>query len=727
MEMGEPAAGGGGGGAAPAAPPPPKKYRLSLRLGDVDQMFPPIGAKTHTDDGVRKRLQAVGFLYENISSGNLAQRAEDAWKHYKSVVNKPKDAAAVAELVRRVRTVVVDYGSLPPKDQFRKIRVPGTYCVLDGEYSFFGSPQAPGAFSYHYQQEQQVWKDNPSLGAIPVIARVYVKEPHKPWKRAPNVHVHFQFDDPAALPANKPINIPALRATTQTLGGLGQNAAAIPNIAFTGSQQSYVTTQKALKPPTGDHLVDNVHASLGGKRGNPVAGNAAANLLETGNARAGFHDKHSITPATPSGSEAVGVTNKDGEAAVVFMPAWTGGDRYKIKAVLQEDNTVTDETGTMVVWRILRLSKYLRWPYPSGTTAGQRNNCFGQLSSFNMSTIAGEYRKAWFDVTVEASAASPQPISIAVWRKAMAYAKTNAVANAPSAWGKAYALDDLMPTKRVFGKHTVVAAGAGAQSVQNIAAFYSIASWRAIWWHRKNAPLRKLRVRENALQVGDTVWIPLGGPHPAVINILNQRQYDLIHTATAAFPAAATPNAGPLWSAYWVDMSDVIEAIIIGLITYFSKNAIGGLTVLQAPAGNAFHVDTPSNYDGSLGYSGLGTTRRGCVVFFGKVAYVGPPMLMPYDHSRNCLHETGHVLYGCHQYTQGQDPVGLNQVPPVYFQSPPVFTGPQQMTGGIYDQHDYHDMCIMGYMKCVGDQCGRCLLNHAGWNVQALAANNPGP
>src|SRR5205823_1059745 len=126
--------------------------------------------------------QAIGFLYENLTSANIGQRAQDAWAHYKSVVHLSNDARATAELVRRVRTVIVDYGSLPPKDKFRKMRFPGTYCVTNAHYApppdFFGHPENAGAISYHYQQEQTVWNDNVSLGAIPIIARVYVKEPH---------------------------------------------------------------------------------------------------------------------------------------------------------------------------------------------------------------------------------------------------------------------------------------------------------------------------------------------------------------------------------------------------------------------------------------------------------------------------------------------------------------------------------------------------------------------
>jgi hypothetical protein len=65
------------------------------------------------------------------------------------------------------------------------------------------------------------------------------------------------------------------------------------------------------------------------------------------------------------------------------------------------------------------------------------------------------------------------------------------------------------------------------------------------------------------------------------------------------------------------------------------------------------------------------------------------------------------VLYGVHQYTSAAN-----------FAT---------MTGSVFDEHDYHDLCIMGYMACAGDFCGRCVLNRAGWNPRAFPANNPGP
>jgi hypothetical protein len=67
----------------------------------------------------------------------------------------------------------------------------------------------------------------------------------------------------------------------------------------------------------------------------------------------------------------------------------------------------------------------------------------------------------------------------------------------------------------------------------------------------------------------------------------------------------------------------------------------------------------------------------------------------------------GHVIYGVHQYTQGAQ---VNVT-----------------TGNPMDGHDYHDLCIMGYMPCSGGFCGRCVASQAGWNTAAIPFNSPGP
>jgi hypothetical protein len=139
---------------------------------------------------------------------------------------------------------------------------------------------------------------------------------------------------------------------------------------------------------------------------------------------------------------------------------------------------------------------------------------------------------------------------------------------------------------------------------------------------------------------------------------------------------------------------------------FFTRNALSGLTVVQV---GSVSSHGPDNVPGAPGTpftnSGWGTEYRACYVAFGNAVYSNPSF--PYDSNKNTQHEMGHVLYGVHQYTSAAQ-VNVS-------------------TGGGFDGHDYHDLCIMGYMKCSGGFCGRCVMNHAGWDTSKLAANSPGP
>lgn len=147
----------------------------------------------------------------------------------------------------------------------------------------------------------------------------------------------------------------------------------------------------------------NCSETYGGKRGLPVANN----IFETGTARQGLHstrDKdhadygtlETATAVTPTGDDhkhaVKAVTNDKGHAGVIFAPARMGGDTYRIRAYVGPptlDFAGTDpagpvvETGTMTVWRNIRLCGFYRYKVPrsgagaltvSNTVQGLFNN-----------------------------------------------------------------------------------------------------------------------------------------------------------------------------------------------------------------------------------------------------------------------------------------------------------------------------------------------------------------
>jgi hypothetical protein len=642
--------------------------RIRFEPGEIDRIFPKVAKKEPADSGIRQRLQAVGFLYAplNLPAADLTQNVKDAWEHFKKVTGKNDDASAADELSTMVKNVIVDKGKIPAPGEFTMIRYPGTYCVRVGD---------------RFADESDVWTNNPSLGLIPVLAKVEIFRRSK-WKGAgKSLKVHFQLSPPDDPPDGSPTKAPALR--TAHISSTNNNEAVPPvppQVVFnmTGSPDKYVKDEKARNPGKNtDPQRYNAHKTVGGKRENTVVGSdRLANVLETTTTRVGFNDELKLSPAAASShKDAVVVeTNEKGEACVLLMPARTGGDRYKLKAFLDpvrekasngtENFAVMKETGTFVVMRILRISNYLRWDYPSKAEP-QFSNCGQDLEDFDITgLLTTEYKKAWLDVIIEAGADKPRTLTQAEWQTAIRRAKSivqpaGQAHLAPAGLNQVYNVNVLIPDVDP----------AGAAGVNN--------------------------------------------PSPGIINFLTAAQYNAAAkgpppSGLPAWPPAPNPAGGDAAASnYWADMATIRFAIQGEIIKFFSHNAIAGMTVIQAPAMSSFEAEAviprsaPNHYNSGWG----GGVDRGCYVVFGKTVYGNSTF--PYSSTHNCIHETGHVSYFPHQYT--------------------TTTEVNVSTGGQYDQHDYHDLCIMGYMKSAKDFCGRCVLRLAGYNPAAFPANNPGP
>lgn len=692
------------------------RYRVSLRLGDPDALFLPIKDKTHKDLGVQQRLQAAGYFYAVLEDDGLVGEAtnentEAAWNHFKKVKNLKTDAEAVDRLVKIVRKELLkisstDMGRLPKPGEFARVLYPGTYCVRPENPGFFGSPQtAPPRPSYHYQNEEEVWRANPGIGLFPVLAKVETKAllgRAGTWEKAgAGVPVHFQLIEPDAIADGTFVAPPPLRtnpvggtiAATYFNAGWGGPATAA-TLNLDKSPADYVKAERERNPKAaGDPHVDNAFRTVGGKRDRATVGDDRLQnvLMGGGDPRKGFHDVFDLRNAAVSehAHAAKAETNASGFAAVLFSPAWTGGDRYKLRAFLDPVNgaasdgilegAIKAETGTFVTFRMLRISKYMRWDYPAGYVqpvlpGGELdfwNGSGGALEDVDFAgVIAREYAKAWQEVDVEPEAQKPQPISQATWKEMTLFAR-----------GKLQA--------RIDAKTLVL-----------------------------NTPVHL------------PTLLPISGMHatdanpsPGIMNFRTDAEYD------AAVATAPAPPGGGAWQSlvsarqaspagFWSDMGQLFDAMYPEIVNYFTRNGIGGLTLIQAPSMASHYVRRriPGMPPSPWGNSGWGTLYRGCFLVFAKHAYTGDPAhkpapivaWMPYDHHSNAMHECGHVLYGVHQHTHKPP----NQAP--------------TQSKNTHDEHDYHDLCIMGYQgKGFEDQCGRCHFNHAGWNIHGMAANGP--
>jgi hypothetical protein len=198
-----------------------------------------------------------------------------------------------------------------------------------------------------------------------------------------------------------------------------------------------------------------------------------------------------------------------------------------------------------------------------------------------------------------------------------------------------------------------------------------------------------------------SVLFPNANATSGVIRIIDPAPYN---TAIAAIPGNAFPNAD---TANWTDWDSLITQAQEKFLEYFTRNSLSGLTVMQAPMGDSYtHLQAVAgNSQNYYSTSGVSMHRRGCWLFYGTGAYV--PSNMPYDLNKNTMHEVGHTLFMPHHWTDR----GAGGA----------------VSGGVPNEHDYKDYCIMSYQKNQWndhDYCGRCNLKLRGWDTRDIPINN---
>lgn len=233
---------------------PGPTYTVELSLADVDAMFEPIGGgDPWTDAGVKQRLQALGYLYTPLSHPSIAAHARRCFEYYKRVRDAAEEEAQsneqlVAQLRREVRGNLVaatlpgsgeilDPSRLPGARAFAAIRFPGGYCVtrsptstrVGGDHVLNASVASNPGDDYEFRigdprhlGEVKVFADNPTLGRLPLLAKVVKRWPDGRTLPAAGAPVLFGLVDPRALPGDSPLAAPPLpsRVMNYALDGL---------------------------------------------------------------------------------------------------------------------------------------------------------------------------------------------------------------------------------------------------------------------------------------------------------------------------------------------------------------------------------------------------------------------------------------------------------------------------------------------------------------------------
>ncbi|GMV25408.1 MAG: hypothetical protein AMXMBFR58_14390 [Phycisphaerae bacterium] len=727
-------------------------YRLSLRLGEFDPLFPD---EPNTERGRMARLQALGLFYwpldhtkatqafrgipgvaANPGTGAQAVDAfKGAWEYFwRDILKEANDSNADTKLAEMLEERILAQLPPPPedpmrptRDNFAKIRIPGGYTILKSWMSNFllvnDDPAYPHSLGDdQYALETKFRDANKPIGKIPLVALVEKLDPYTlEWKPAKDCYVYFQAVEPEPLPAfdttldvNAPtqFNRPPLREST-----LG------PPAATSGSGPAKLTDSEenptgATKPSNADPQKPNAHKDRGGLRGNGNLNDCSdvADVLFSTTSTPGFNAEHSparakkpdlyelATKATPSGEShkhAVRAkTNDRGEAGVIFTPSRCGGDTYKIRAYIGPADTAkplpheTDgtgaraikvDTGTMVVWRNLRISRYVKQPSSgvNATLLGEVNN-----TTYNIAT-ADDYLTTCFMIDNSGANVGVMDLNNSLQLRT-GYSPQVGLGQGfdslPVNFARAF-----LEVEFDHGTAPETMSDSDWKAARRTALADAILAAPALGLSLNIPVLMYMETGAPALSVGDAVTlVPMRTPeaynaHPSVTSA---QRIDPAGTTVTGNSIALVEQ---LWS----------EFLVVGVARHFANNGyIPGLCLVQAPYGSTWSLIGLASDS-----SGTSLEYRAGLLYAGRMFYsdttrvltAGPPWL-GYDTTSNACHEFGHVLLRLHG--PGKDA--------------------HRTSGGGGASAAVHDgingsICVMSYKSCEGNFCAKCLFAFRGW------------
>ncbi|MCB9897646.1 MAG: peptidoglycan-binding protein [Planctomycetes bacterium] len=726
-------------------------YRVSLKLGDVDALFP---HEPNTPEGRMERLQALGLFYFPLKHAR-ARTAFDgvpaqagppavpamvgAWQHFKTnVLNGADDAAADAEIKSMLAKRIIDGGKLPApaadgaaptKDNFAKIRIPGGYTFVNDNTGLDLNLDAAYPFAFgadSYAAETKFHDDNPVLCKVPLVAFVEKQDFSGNWHPAPDVEVYFQLQAPYDLPgfdaaanAHEQLDRPQVRPTTVGPPAGGPAPLRGP-AALTTAQE---TPTGARKQDDKDPQKGNARFDRGGLQGHGSladGSDVAGHLFEVAS-RAGFNAAHGARAlpftALPVAEQAAPVgdshkhavkakSNADGFAGVIFVPSRCGGDRYRLRAYVGPPNLLGPgsdgngpgaarvDTGTFVVWRNMRVSRYVQQPVgnPAPALLAEANT-----PNYSIATNAAYLQTAFVCDSVGTNVGLPTADF--------------------SGTGNASAVFDGVRRQwaRAFVEVEIDRAAAAS-----LPATMTQADWQAA----RNTALADCQAGQATLglnlnlpvlfhmETGTTVTMA-----NAVTNI-PMRSWEA-YNAHPSVTAAQRIVGGAVGNTIANINSMMMNFALPGFLRAFSHLGFApGLTVITGGYGYTWQLlGLDSNY------SGLALNYRGCFVWAGNAAYPnvipvpplpappGPPAppqpqppWMPYDFSSNTCHEMGHVCY--REHGPGFDP------------------GSGAPGGAKAARHDVQtanqSLCVMSYQSSEGQFCAHCLFAFRGWDERSI-------
>lgn len=727
------------------------EYRISLELGNIEDLFL---NKADSQKGRMERMQVAGLFYFPLNHGKAGDAFAFGWDYYKKkILGDVSDADADKALSDRLRDFVVQGGALPPpaedpkkpaKENFAKIRVPGGYTYIDdASEDFHPNHDADYSISMstenYWKAEQMCFHDNSVLGAIPLKAKVETRASRgEDWKPAKGVNVFFQLAEPYELPKYKDdvspleqINCPPFRQTNMQTDPAGSDKTK-------GPDKHVKAALKKVAKTAGDPQGDNCPKDHGGKRGEKVAGKLFELKVDLRKHkdkaggppgptdlkdRPGFHAEHADAdrkkdvkgPFFPAPKEpdepdkhkhaVQAKTNDEGYAGVIFTPSSIAGDRYRLRAYVgppsvQSDGTGMDavrvETGTFVIWRNLRISKTLRMPYdmaiimrdqfktgsewrPANHEARKNPHRFfpfdaglhkkgGKDVGYSKIDLTPKgddkskydgYRKqmarAFCETDLDPGADSTEDVGNTEWKSAVNAAITYAKAHNTTSKGNQVDVDNLFITK-----------GISASNSFALIPIKSILNYnKTVKDNTKKLPVKntdKNEFKKSSIKKSFDSWFDG--------NIL----YPFIHAlADKGFRPGLTLLQMPTISPWHACASLSDYSIGVGYRTCIMR---GGADLFPYDK-RQMHDPTDPEPDVSKKKKKL--KREGTTI-----------ALDDYGYSSLIAHEWGHCLFRVHAMP---DP-GSNP----------------RIHDAVAD-----GWCVMTYLPCEGDLCGKCILSLRGW------------
>lgn len=798
------------------------EYRISLRLGEIDRLFP---WDISTKAGRLARLQVLGLFYwplsHRVAAGKEAKPAgtrladnqagyTEAWKYFKekfcgvSKASLDADAEAgndkgEAELKKRLKEWVAqrcdgtadgssyntggestgggllplpaeeDSKGKPKPDEteghFAKLRFPGGWSFFKGtgghdanqDPSMAGKGFALAMYDSVHVLEQKCCDINPGFGRIPLIAKVEERYGSDgEWRPASKVWVYFQLLKPYALPdfdsgrgVHQQLNRPPL------IGSVYSVTNPTPPNYESGHGPKYFMEKLWDKyeydKNTKNPQLNNCHEDCGGKRktGNQEDGSDVKDILFKLGKVEGFSADHKDPPAdilddgkgkrvldpAPKLNQVEEVTdakhphsvktqtNDDGEAGVIFLPSRCSGDCYRIRAFIGPDTmagsgsdgqgkqAVRVDTGTFVIWRNLRMSRFLRQKITASAQFNDKmvNQHFGRADG---DPLGANDKRDW--------------------------AKDFGLVNSSNNW---VGLPDLEFEHLSEGKVGSVEDGIRVSFAKAFCEFETDPGFvpnEALTQDEWNAAVQcgladaKLVFQPSNADANrfdlDTMLY-----REAANADINKVENGFIFPArnVAAYAAAVGNNSALLSGANANAWKGVIKGIFFswlysGFMRHVARNGyLPGVTIVQGAA--LTNLESEPGY--GMGLFGIGTHFAGAFVMKGITVYATSIGSLPgtgYGYAACVAHEFGHVIFKVH--APGLDPGGgtaggTRENRHDSNGNLTVAVAANDANGNPRGEPK-HGTCLMSYRDCEGFFCARCLLQLRGWNILANKIQN---